>query len=96
LFIGHYVESNHALPRSLDDVNFVVPRPAGIQDVAINPHTGQLEVTLEVGYLRGKTFYLAPSVGAGGRLAWRCLHGDVPQRLMPAQCRYDTADPFKP
>lgn len=91
--VGHYIESNHTLPQSLDAIHPVAPRPASIQDIMIDRRSGRLKVTLDVGYLRGKAFYLAPSV-EGGKIGWRCLHGDVPLRLMPEQCKYDTADPF--
>lgn len=84
----------HALPQSLDAIHPVASHPASIHDIMVDPRSGQLKVTLGVGYLRGKAFYLAPSV-EGGKIGWRCLHGDVPLRLMPEQCKYDAADPFR-
>jgi hypothetical protein len=94
--VSQYTVSHHALPRHLGDVHLAAPRPSSIQYVIVDPLTGRLTVTLAVGHLRGRSFYLVPVLGAYGRPTWRCLHGDVPRHFLPADCKYDTAGSFSP
>jgi hypothetical protein len=84
--VGRYIESNRAFPRSLADAGFSEPLPPGIQRLAIDPGSGELRVTVNVASLRGRSFHLEPTIEAAGKVRWRCLHGELPVRLLPNQC----------
>lgn len=85
--VGGYIEAKRAVPHSLDEAGFSEPLPAGIQHLAIDPRSGELRVTVNLARLRGKDFYLMPATGADGAVSWRCLHGGIPERLLPQPCR---------
>jgi hypothetical protein len=94
--IGAYIVVNHRLPASLKAGGALQePLPDGIRSMVLNQQTAQLEITLDETVAAGKTFYLAPGVNDDGYVAWRCLHGDVPQRLLPKPCRFSSAEPLR-
>lgn len=84
--VGRYAESHRALPRSIGEAGYGEPLPASIQHVTLDPRSGELKVTVNAASLRGKGFVLTPTTAADGALRWRCLHGDIPARLLPKQC----------
>lgn len=84
--VGRYTESSRSLPRSLGEAGFSEPLPASMEGLAIDPRSGELRVTVNAASLRGKGFILRPTTGADGKLSWRCLHGEIPARLLPKQC----------
>lgn len=84
--VGRYTESHRALPRNLGEAGYSEPLPASIQDVTLDPHSGELKVTVNAASLRGKGFVLTPTAAADGAVRWRCLHGEIPARLLPKQC----------
>jgi len=90
--VGHYMRINGTLPDNVKDAGLESPLPNGVQGVDIDGQTGVLKVTMEVGRLRGNAFYLTPAAEADGRLSWQCLHGEIPAKLMPKECRFDTAN----
>jgi len=92
--VSQYIQINRALPGTLSDAGVVAPLPPGVQRLEIDHATGSLKVFVDVGALHGTVFYLAPSADADGHITWRCLHGEIPSRLLPEQCRFDSADPF--
>jgi type II secretory pathway pseudopilin PulG len=91
---GTYIETAHALPGDIQATGFASPFPSSVQGVAINPASGQVEITVNAPRVEGHSFYLAPSIGPDGKVTWRCLYGDIPRKLLPEQCRYNAADPF--
>ena len=90
--VGEYIRINRALPATLRDAGVDAALPHGVQGVEVDRATGTLKVAMNIGRLHGAAFYLAPSADATGRIAWRCLHGEIEPRLLPAPCRFDTAD----
>ncbi|WP_182988219.1 pilin [Massilia sp. Se16.2.3] len=92
--VGRHIAAHRALPRDLDEAGFRAPLPASVDHLAIDPRSGQLLVTVNVGRLRGKTFSLAPTLEADGSISWRCLYGEIPRRQLPKACSYNVADPF--
>lgn len=84
--VGSYAESKRTLPRTVGETGFGEPPPASVQGLAIDPRSGELKVTVSAASLRGKGFLLRPTTGADGAVRWRCLHGEIPARLLPKQC----------
>lgn len=92
--VGAYIVRNQRLPATVADTGMTEPIPADVRSIVLNQQTAQLEITLNQGPNAGKTFYMAPSTDKDGYIVWRCLHGDVPQNLLPRECRFSAADPF--
>lgn len=84
--VGRHIASNRTVPRTLDDAGFRQPLPASLERLTIRPQDGQLQLAVGIERLRGQAFYLAPAREADGSITWRCLHGDIPSRLLPKQC----------
>ncbi|SFG35404.1 hypothetical protein SAMN05518865_11151 [Duganella sp. CF458] len=93
--VGAFVVNNRRLPTSLADAGVTEPLPAGVRSIELNQGSAQLEITLDGPPVAGATFYLAPSVDKEGYVNWRCMHGEVPRSLLPQDCRYSAADPFR-
>lgn len=94
--VGRYIQAKRAFPDSLDEAGVDTKLPSGVQRVDIDHENGILKVSMEIGRFHGSAFYLAPSIDATGHIVWQCLHGDIPSRLLPEQCKFDTADSFSP
>lgn len=92
--VGRHVAANRTLPRDLDEAGFAAAPPPGVAALAIDGESGRLRVTMDVGRLRGKSFYLAPTMERDGTVSWRCLYGEIPRRQLPKVCNYNVADPL--
>lgn len=90
--VGEYIRLNRALPATLGDAGVDALLPHGVQRVDVDQATGALKVSMDIGRLHGAAFYLVPGADAKGRIEWRCLRGEIEPRLLPAPCRFDTAD----
>lgn len=87
--VARHAAANGTLPGSLGEAGFGEPPPASVQGLALDPRSGVLRVTVHADALRGKAFSLVPTTGADGAVGWRCLHGEIPARLLPKQCSDD-------
>lgn len=93
--VGAYIVKNRRLPATLTEAGITEPVPAEVRGIVLNQRTAQLEITLDKKPFAGQAFYLAPSWDKDGYVVWRCLHGNVRQELLPRECRYSAADPFR-
>lgn len=92
--VGSYIVKHHKLPETFAETGVREVPPPAVRSIVLNHETAQLEITLDKRSVAGLTFYLAPRMDADGYVVWTCLHGDVPQKFLPGECRYDAADPF--
>lgn len=93
--VGAYIVKNRRLPATLAAAGITEPVPADVRSIVLNQQTAQLEVTLDQTPLAGQVFYMAPSWDKDGYVVWRCLRGEMRQELLPTECRYSAADPFR-
>lgn len=93
--VGAYIMNQGRLPATIAEAGYPEGLPVGVRSVVVNQQTAQLEITMDVPPFEGQTYYMAPSWDKDGYVAWRCLHGDIKQNLLPTSCRYSAADPFR-
>lgn len=93
--VGAYIMNQGRLPATIAQAGYPEGLPAGVRSVVVNQQTAQLEITMDKAPLAGQTYYMAPSRDKDGYIVWRCLHGDIKRDVLPANCRYNAADPFR-
>lgn len=85
--VGAYIESQKAVPESLQQAGFTQSLPADIGNVAINQRTGEIKVTLRGSpALNGATFSMVPAMDDSNHVKWECVSEMAP-KLLPRQCR---------
>lgn len=86
--VSAYVLEHDRIPASLAEAGFEMTPEASIQSISLDPYTAQIQVTLSgSAQIDGKSLLLTPSKNGSGEVAWQCVNGDVPQSLLPSQCR---------
>jgi Zn-dependent protease with chaperone function len=85
--VASFYASNERLPRTLEEAGLEGALPPGVRQVAIDPGSGVVTLTMEKGPVAGKSLMMIPSVGADKRVQWRCASDDIPDKYLPVSCR---------
>lgn len=85
--LARFYQHNERLPRSLEEADFLPPSLASVESVIFDAERSAVQVRLGTGPHAGRSIYLVASKDRDERIVWRCRVPEVPQRVLPQQCR---------
>jgi uncharacterized RDD family membrane protein YckC len=83
-----YASQHGKRPRTLEEAGVTFrERVPEVNSMDLDPHSGEILVTLGFAPVNGKTFSLRPGEVRNGRVRWRCRAGTLPPQYLPESCR---------
>lgn len=86
--VERYFYANGRGPTTLEQAGYAMADPShAVQDITVDPGNGVVRVfPADLNY-RGKAIAFTPRVDENKHVVWQCASADIPQRVLPTECR---------
>ncbi|MRW93805.1 M48 family metalloprotease [Duganella sp. FT80W] len=86
--VERYFYANGRGPATLEAAGYAMDDPNhAVQDITVDAGNGMVRVfPADLNY-RGKAIAFTPRVDENKRVVWQCASADIPERVLPAECR---------
>lgn len=85
--VSRYYGANLTLPENLQQTGFTPAPSPYIQQLSLDPHSGEISIVLNGRVIQGQHLLFTPSRAAEGKLSWLCHSAEIKQNYLPPACR---------